>query len=527
MPKNSTVGRYSVYPAVGGLETVSIPGAQTQGRLTSGSNFIIDLSGAKRKHPGIARRQDNGSTVITTGNTRGLFDLWRTSGSVKVQSTLVVTGGKVYADSGDGIYADKTGAFVIASTDNVYMDAFSGLLIIGFDVNPGTGPLKYNGTTLAALGGTPPNFKYPRVWQGRLWGAGRSTNPDVLYASVIDNPEDWTLASGAQSINIDIGDQDPIGITALFPGLFGRMVVAKRRSLYEITPVSSTFAVNQLVAGIGCVSHNAVAAADNDIYFVSERGVHSLLMTDKFGQLETAFLSYPIQNFFQDYIDFRRAGNMRAIYVPEINCYLLAATLKGSYRNDIVLGYNFVHKEWFRFDENVSAMSKYVDPQDGYKTKVLVANDAGQIGILDTQGIDRTVTWFDERRTTQFTTGLIFPINVATEVNLSKLTCFYRPQVAGSEFTVSYYADGKFIEDLTFPMDPASGSIIGQAIIGAGALIGGRGVIKQATRQMRGVCHSTELVFTHIPQSDEDDFELYGYTVEFEYAGESEKTKTQ
>ena len=529
MPKNPTVGRVVVYPASGGLETISIPGTQTVGRLTSGSNFMVDINGAKKKHPGISRSHDR-TTIVTpgfvTGNTRGLFDFWRTSGTSKVQRTTLVSGGRVLAENANGLYVNVTGAFVIIPTDNVSMETFFGLLVLAFESNPGSVPLSFNGTTLAALGGTPPNARYLRTWQNRLWASGIPTAPDRLQASVIDNPEDWTALGGAITINIDQGDQDPIGITSLFPPLFGRMVVGKRRSLYEVTPVGTTFSVRTLITGLGSISHNAVAMADNDIYFVSERGIHSLLMTEKFGELETSFLSFSIQNYFQENIDFRRAENMRAIYVPEINSYLLAATTRGAARNDVVLGYNFALKEWYRIDENVSAMAKYVDPQDGRKTKVIVANDNGDVGILDTTKSGRVVTWFGSRRTTQFTTGIIYPINVVTEVGFKKLTCFFRPQTTGSRFTVSYIVNGDFVEDLTFPMDPLSGSLIGSAIIGVNK-IGGQGIVKQVTRQLKGTGHAIELVFTHAPVTDGEDFELYGFVIEYEYTGESETPETQ
>lgn len=528
MAKNTSVGRVVVYPASGGLETISVPGTQTVGRLVSGSNFIVDINGAKKKHPGISREHDR-TTIVTpgflTGNTRGLFDHWRLSGSAKAQRTILISDGSILADNGNGLYVDVTGAFTILPTDNVSMETFFGLLVMGFENNPSSTPLTFNHTTVAALGGTPPNAKYLRTWRNRLWAAGMPTAPDRLQASVTDNPSDWTIVGGAESINIDQGDQDPIGITSLFPPLFGRMVVGKKRSLYEVTPSGSTFAISNLITGIGSISHNATIMGDNDIFFVSERGIHSLLMTDKFGELETSFLTYPIQDYFQDNIDFRRAENMRAIYAPEINSYLLAATTRGHSRNDIVLGYNFVLKEWFKMDENVSAMCKYVDPLDGLKTKILVANDNGNVGIFDTSKTGRTVTWFGEQRTTQFTTGLIYPMSVVNEVNFSKISCYFKPQTAGSVFTVSYLVDGIFVADLTFPMDPIAGGIIGSAINGVD-LIGGQGRVKSVTRTLRGAGHSIELVFTHTPTTDVEDFELFGFVIEYEYAGESEEIKT-
>jgi hypothetical protein len=529
MAKNSQTGQVIVYPAKGGLETISIPGTTTVGRLADGSNFIVDISGTKRKHPGIERRVDDESVNLTLeGNSKGLHDFWYTSGSNKVQKTVVIANGKLWADTnGNGTFSDFTGAVTITATDNVCVETFYGLMVMAFDNNPSDVPQYFDGTTLGSLGGTPPNAKYLRTWQNRLWAAGIGTAPDRLDASVIDDPEDWLTANGAEQINIDQGDQDPAGITALFPPLFGRMVVGKQRSLYAVEPYDYLFSTSQIVSGLGCISHNATIAVDNDIYFPSERGIHSLGMTEKYGEVETGYLTYPIQDWYQENISYRHGNNFRAVYAPEINSYLLAATLLGSARNNVVLGYNFALKEWFRWDEQVSAFAKYVDRRDGNKTKVLMLDDQGRVGIIDTRKGTRTVLWFGEQRTTQLTTGIIYPMGVTKEVTLSKMTCFYRPQVTGSDLTVSYMVNGKFVEDLTFSMEPLSRqSVVGSAVIGVDK-IGGKGIVKHVTRQMKGQGTAIEIVFTHTPVADDDDFELYGFVIDYEYAGETEQPKTQ
>lgn len=533
MPKRPTVGELIVYPAKGGLETISIPGTTTLGRLTDGTNFIVDINGAKKRSPGTIQQsirfEDSTNVQIAApnNNARGLFDFWRTSGSTKVRRTTLVAGGRVWADNGNGIYVDVTGSFSIIPTNNVSMETFFGLLVIAFENNPTNVPLKYDQTALAALGGTPPNAKYLRTWLNRLWAGGVGASPDRLYGSVVDNPEDWTIVGGAVQINIDQGDQDPIGITSLFPPFYGRMIVGKRRSLFEVTPSGSTFAVRNVITGLGCVSHNGIASIDTDIIFPSERGIHSLVMTDKLGEIETAFLSAPIQNYYQENISFERAQNMQALYVPEMNSYFLSATTKKSATNDVVLVYNFAIQEWSKIDENVSTITRYVDTTDANKTKVLIANDSGQIGVIDTTKSGRTLTWFGSLRTMQFTTGLIYPLGPTKEVTFRELKIFFKPSVTNSVLNVSYRVNAQFIEDLSFPMDPLqAGALIGSAIVGVDK-IGTSGIVKCVTRSLRGVGAAIELVFTHTPVATDDDCEIYGFTIEYEYSGEMDQPKQQ
>jgi hypothetical protein len=529
MSKRSTIGEIVVYPAKGGLETVSIPGTTTLGRLSEGRNFMVDINGAKKKNPGTIQQDVNPpDSLAPAGNARALFDYWRTTGTAKTRRTVFGASGKFYADNSDGLYLDITGPFSILATDNVAVETFFGLLLLAFDNNPGGTPLKWTQSgTLAALGGTPPNAKYLRTFLNRLWVTGVGAFPDRLYASAIGNPEDWTLGGGAFTVDIDQGDQDPVGNTSIFPPFYGRMIVAKRRSLYEITPSGATFALRNIITGLGCVSHNGVASIDSDIIFPSERGISTLGMTDKLGQVDTAFASSAIQDLYQDIVSFDRAGNMRSIYVPELNSYLLALTTKNSLTNDVVLGYNFALGEWYQWDLNVSAFARFVDSNDSNKTKVLVANDQGKIGILDTSKRGRTVTWFGERLTMQFSTGIIYPLAVRKEVTFRKLTVYYKPSVQGSKLLISYRVNSRFVEDLEFDMSPLPGAgVIGSAVIGVDR-IGTSGVIKHVTRNLRGVGEAIELIFTHTPVSDDDDCEIYGFVLEFEYSGETDLPKQQ
>lgn len=529
MPKRSTIGEVVVYPAKGGLETVSIPGTTTLGRLSEGRNFMVDINGAKKKNPGtIQQNVTVGGLIAPAGNMRGLFDFWRTSGSAKVRRTVTVASGQILADDGDGVYVPITGGFSIFSTDNVAMETFFGILIFAFENNPSGTPLAWTQSgNVIALPGSPPNGKYPRTFLNRLWFGGDPSAPDRLHASAPDDPTDWTLISGALAIDIDQGDQDPVGITSLFPPLYGRMIVGKRRSLYEVTPSGESFAVRNIITGLGCIAHNGVASIDSDVIFPSERGINTLGMTDKLGQVDTAFASSAIQDYYQEVVSFERASNMRSIYVPELNSYLLSLTSKNSQTNDVVLGYNFALGEWYNWDLNISSFARYVDPNDSNKTKVLVSDDQGRIGILDTAKRGRTVTWFGGRLTMQFSTGIIYPMEVRKEVTFRKLTIYFKPQVVGSTLQVSYRVNSNFVEDLNFDMSPlSSGSLIGSSVIGVDR-IGTSGNIKHVTRNLKGVGEGVELIFTHTPISDEDDCEIYGFVLEYEYSGETDLPKQQ
>lgn len=529
MAENSNVGEVILYPWQGGLETVSVPGTITVGRLFDGDNFVVDINGSKKKFPGVTRQDTGTISLAPNGAAKGLFDFWRTSGFFKTRETVAVASGKIYADSSDGLYVDITGGFSITPEDNVSLDTFFGLLVLAFENNPGGQVLKYDQSGFVqALGGEPPNGRYVRTWYNRLWIAGIVGAPDRLRGSVADDPEDWAILNGSESIDIDQGDQDPVGLTGLMPPFFGRFMVGKRRSLYEIVPASSTFGVRVISSnGLGLLSHWSATSIENDIIFASEKGIHSLGMTDKYGQVESSYLSYPIQNYYLESVNYDRANNMRSIYVPEMNSYLLSYTGIGYNTNNVVLGYNIGKQEWFKADRNVSAFAKYSDPTDALKTKVLLINDAGKVGILDTRKSGRIVTWFDERVTMTMRTGAVYPLGAHKEVTFRRLRMFYKPQaVKNSKITIDYLVNGKFVGQLEFSQEPNSGAIIGASTIGVD-YIGGTGTVIHSSKELKGVGSSIEFVLNHTPVDDDDDCELFGMVIEYEYAGKTYQTKSQ
>lgn len=75
----------------------------------------------------------------------------------------------------------------------------------------GLAPRKWDGTTFAALGGTPPAAaKYATVFSSKLFLAGDSSNPQTLSFSATNNPENFTLANDAGSITTQDGGGDTI-----------------------------------------------------------------------------------------------------------------------------------------------------------------------------------------------------------------------------------------------------------------------------------------------------------------------------
>lgn len=105
----------------------------------------------------------------------------------------VVTGGtKIYSMTGAGVLADITGAVTITNSANnlfsfaQFLNSAAADIIIA--ANGVDATIKWTGAgNVAALAGTPGNFKYLLVRKNRLW----ATIGDILYNSELRNAESW------------------------------------------------------------------------------------------------------------------------------------------------------------------------------------------------------------------------------------------------------------------------------------------------------------------------------------------------
>lgn len=521
------------FPAAQGLDQTSIPGNASPFSMYDGDRVIFTVNGSRKKYWGLNTYYRSGFGPTITQDMRGMFDYYRTVSSVQTHKTVVFAGAKVWADSADGRFSDITGTATLTADDQVTFDVFEGYLIMGFttglpQVWDMTGNIESLNTAAVAAhgqaipgGGAAARFSLCRIHRRRLWLAGNPDYPHRLYYSSADDPLDWRLPAGGGSagyMDLDSGDADPVGITSIFPSFYDDLHVAKRRSLYRVREVASadltstTFQIQPVVKGIGCSAHNSVVATPTDIIWASDRGIHSLASTDKYGDVEASFLSFPIHEKYRSTVNFALAKNMWAVYDPGMNSYLLAYTRRGQRTNTELIGYNVTIGQLYSLsDYDCAALATFVDRT--FKPVVLVGQEVLNIGYLDE---DKTSD-FGVGRTMYFTTPIIYAAGAPDiEIGFKALWLFYRPQESGT-IGVSYQIDGKETETATVDQTGTGSSIIGAAVIGQG-VIGGTGTIKKSVIPLRGTGSGIQITFSNVASTTDpdEDCEIYGYIIEFE-----------
>lgn len=510
---------YQQMPWLGGRNTTLDPSIVPQNQLVTADNTLFSTDLARRKRPGFQYLDASaiGASVTIVGG----IDYWANVSSSKSQRIVVVTDQpKIYSYTSSGTRTEltkKSGSTdLVAGFNYVCMEVMNEDLIIAFDNT--TTPKKWNnqtGTEWEDLAGTPPVFSFCRTHQNRLFAAGVKSNPDRLYYSATDNHEDW---AGADAGGLDIfpGDGDPEGITAIFPSIKGALFVAKRNRLYRVNTAGdpTEWTIQEVSRGIGCIGHNTVAAVgQDDVLFMSDRGVHSLAATDQFGDFSSSFISKDIQKDINTWNN-GRYKNIWAAFIPNINSVAFAVTPDGSTVNSEIHLFNIDDKQWYRFI-GVTAESLWRIKLNNADT-IMIGNDAGRIAYLSSEEFN------DLGSAIPFVvkTGTIYPDNSPLTVKgFKKVSLFYRPKgdyTLTARFKIDNYAQQTLTFDLSGDFDALGTEFtLGTSILGLDS------AVPSVSLPVDGYGHGFSL---ELVQNDlNEEAEIYGFAVEYEPAGDDQE----
>lgn len=242
--------------------------------LTVAKNVRFDDRGVIHKRGGWTKLAS--AAVGTAGNLIGVTQGSWVSGGAIVRKAMATDGVKVFYLNG-AVWTDITGAIVMApAVTSIVSFVQMTNLVIGYD---GTNaPWTWDGAagTISLLGGTPPIGNISIVWQNRLWIAGVGTAQTRLYYSALGDPATW----GASAF-FDVPsayDGDPITGLAV---LYGNLIVFKRNSIYIVQGDDPTnFSQSKTNSTVGCVSPYSIVAVQNLIYFVSDKGLYAMNLSN-------------------------------------------------------------------------------------------------------------------------------------------------------------------------------------------------------------------------------------------------------
>ena len=541
-----------LYPYAGSEDLTKNPLLISPTDIIESDNIIYTTYSTKKKRPGLsqafAKLAKMGRRVL------GIKDFWR----LGVQRVVVWDG--QYLWSINPITSDLTnitGDNKLPIDQTVSFEAFYGFLIIFF--GGGQTPIKsWNQTgTIVDLISTPTiQVPHPETYYvapfGRLF-LNRLVIPDPIYKgrmllSATNDPQDFEGAD-ATAVDCGINDGDPVGPAAIFPEYYGNLYIGKWLSIWQISPItlddgSIFFKPVKITGGVGCISHNGVAAVENDIFFPSHRGVHSLISTRKFAQFETDFKSLKIQNLWTKNVNFKRSQYIQSIYDIASNAVLWIYPSSSYNYPTEVLGYSMVSEsvlkvstaameaaevnkatiKWFRWQSyNQTAIASYVDPNTKTLT-TLVGDGAGNLSIIDPEAktdLGKPINIFLQ-------SGIICASGAPDDTfEFDFIMPIFVPQTSGT-FRIMMKVDGKVTNDLTFSMkDDSISALLGSTFVMGQSYLGGTPIVKFDKRRIGGNGMTYQLFITHEQAENEDpcDFELLGVMMDIDMISKTTGTK--
>jgi len=376
------------------------------------------------------------------------------------------------------------------------------------------------------LGGSPPDFSICREHLGRLW-TNDKTRPDFLHYSSTGNPEEWNGEGDSGGINdLGVGDGDPDGITAIFPPFKAQLFVAKRYRIYRITGFTPLdFQVKVISTNLGCISHrSAVGVEQDDVVFASERGIHSVIATADFGDLESAYLSADIQPTYQDDLNKDRRDFIQGAYIPIINSIAFSVTRVGESKNRDLYLLNIPTKQWYRWPD-ISCEAIATVKLRGRQT-MLVGEDNGVFGLgrlLETQKENTFRDFNSSAINLVIKSGLIFPDNsVYTIKGFKKLGLVFRNK-GKTELDTTFTVDDFTEQQLLFTIEGGS-DLLGSTFILGASKLAGLTVLAPLTLPIDGYGRGFQLTIENM-QIDEPT-EIYGFFVELDQRGDSQESSS-
>jgi hypothetical protein len=530
-----------LYPWAGGLNTSVDPIILDPQDLTVADNIVFTNSGSRKKRGGQARYNSTKIGGATAAQTVVyVADYWATVSSAKREYLVAVTtSGKVYRSLADsGTWASFSTLTLSVAQGGVTHTVITEDLILGIQ---GSGvPKVWNNQStsanLVALTASSGSLPFTNAWivtsfLERLFVAGDPANPDKVYASRVGDPTRWTASAAAGTaitLDVGVGDGDPSGITAIFPGTGADSVlyVAKRRHLYRIDcsdPDQTAWTIKLISSQIGCLNPNVVATVDTtDVFFASDRGIHTLgQVVSQTAVLEGEFISLPIQEDYRSVISGADRTKISAVYMPSLNSYLFGCKRVGMTTFETIYGFNVEVKKWFRWTSTPCNHLMVRFNKTSGAEELMAAADSGYVNKLNQTALND----FGSAIISRIKSALIAPEDLPfLEHQFTGLACIYRSRTTDS-FRVYYSTDGLSQNSTSFSQRSGGGNVLGTTVLGTRYLLGQVQAIKPVWSHLK-VRSGASIQFTFEHDGLDKDFELFGMVIEYTIDEEAQNAFT-
>jgi hypothetical protein len=373
----------------------------------------------------------------------------------------------------------------------------------------------FDGNNIDATNPTPDIHKV-RVSQRRVYGIDK-TDPDRIVYSEIDEPRSWNGEGTSGAILFPGGDGDSEGLSAILPEFKSVTLAGKGNQMHRLNGVAPSQSRETISEGIGAIAHNACVAVDqDDVLFISRRGIHSAAATDSFGDFQASFISNKIQ---PDFNAFNRVeiNRIYGAYFSRLNSVVFAAPESGQTVNNVMYLYNLINQGWYVWKPSDATIFTPVC------LEMIQLNNEQQ--MLSGTARNR-ILFYDEEETKDFftddivltiTTGIIYPDQNPTKIKgIKEVGVLYKSGRSDISFDLSVKVDN-FSTQTRTATDAAVTALLGVDFILGSSILGTSDILLPFNADFSGYGYGVELTI-----ETSSDITFYGYTIDFEGAGDQQ-----
>jgi len=517
-----------VYQFQGGFATDLALQTRSLDYLVKAENLIYDVNGGVRKVGGATRL--NTTTITASPSVLGMFDFWvgGVAGSFTQFFVVTTSNGKVINFGTAGTESDITGAATIGT--NAYPVFVQARDLLTMWWSDGSAPLIWTGTgNVAALGGTPPVARCATFHLNRLFAAGTNANPSRLFYSSSVNAQDWT---GADTGSFDIDPEDGDKIVGLM-SYKRKLFIFKGPNKGSIHVLSGTaptgadaFSRSILMRGLALQSPNSLVEVGDDVLFMSQHGIHSLVATDKFADFQESLVTRFLMGYFRDLINRNLLNQVWGVNYASKGMVVWTLVKTGDTTNKQVFGLSYIRRaeegiKPFLWNRACQSAAIRHNPSTGNKELVFGSND-GFVLRQDTsdRNIESSSAYTMQIVTPQLVLGS--QDNVGSQrydqpVTLHRMYLRTKP-VGSYDINVVVQRDNEAPESYAFDQGSSS-FILGTNVLGDNL---GGGNLQIGVVDLVGECRSVSLGITQGGYNE--DANIYELAIEFTPISESGST---
>ena len=197
--------------------------------------------------------------------------------------------------------------------------------VIIFAAGGASAPKVYDGTTISALGGSPPTAIYSTVFTDRTVAGNTLAQPQRLYFSAAGNPASWDTTNSYIDFTYPL-----TGLASLRTAIlvFHDGYVSRTRGYTPPTVAggSGDFAVDDPLWSVGCSDARSIAYWNDQVIFANGSGIH---ITDGTGQDDLTRRS-GMKRYWQDTIMAGYTGKTGSIAGGVIKDHYIVAVINAT-----------------------------------------------------------------------------------------------------------------------------------------------------------------------------------------------------